>query len=421
MLADSITQHRLALRAAAFDPLPDHGKECFLTGWTTKTNVSDTDIRGWQSLTASTNTGILCKHTPALDIDITNPAAANAVEELVHRSYNNVLVRTGLPPKRLIPFRTNNPFSKITAKLISADGTSEKLEWLADGQQFVAFGLHPSGRAYSWKNGEPGRVPRSALPLIDEASARSLINDAADLLVERFGYRREDNKRYRNSVVSIPQGHSPVVVGDLTAALWKLDACEWRDHDAWLGLMTACQYEGIRCEDFVKWSISDPDYKDDAEEIRQRWLTLKAGHGGALRAALKAKGIEVGTHAVEVPLTSSSAAGRHHNKSVGDRLIGACVSFKRNPTERNLFSHACLIAEIVHQYGLVPTYYRTAKPYMELLAGAAFQTELWKRLGPDGCRRSIANAFAHVEAKRINRCCFEQGLRVQITNSQDFH
>jgi hypothetical protein len=151
MLADGVTQHRLALRAAAFDPLPDHGKECFLTGWTTKTNVSDTDIRGWQSLAASRNTGILCKHTPALDIDIINVDAADAVEALVRErlsafSRGHILVRTGLPPKRLIPFRTDKPFTKITTKLTAADGTSEKLEWLADGQQFVAFGIHPSGR-----------------------------------------------------------------------------------------------------------------------------------------------------------------------------------------------------------------------------------------------------------------------------------
>src|SRR6516165_2556038 len=164
MLADSITEHRLGLRAADFDPLPDHGKECFLTGWPSKTNVSDSDIRGWQSLAASRNTGILCKHTPALDIDIINVDAADAVEELVHRSYNNVLVRTGLPPKRLIPFRTDKPFSKITAKLLATDGTSEKLEWLADGQQFCAFGIHPDTRKpYTWRGGEPGLVPRSAL------------------------------------------------------------------------------------------------------------------------------------------------------------------------------------------------------------------------------------------------------------------
>jgi hypothetical protein len=164
MFADSITQHRLALRTADFDPVPLHGKECHLLGWPTKSNASETEITSWQSLAASRNTGILCKHTPALDIDITNPDAADAVEALIRlRVSGEVLVRTGLPPKRLIPFRTDKPFTKITAKLIAADGSIQKLEFLGDGQQFVAFGLHPSGRAYSWRGGEPGQVPRSVL------------------------------------------------------------------------------------------------------------------------------------------------------------------------------------------------------------------------------------------------------------------
>ena len=84
---------------------------------------------------------------------------------------------------------------------------------------------------------------------------------------------------------------------------------------------------------------------------------------------------------------------------MGDRLIGACVSFKRNPTEPSLFSHACLIAELVHEHKLVPRWYRTPKPYMDLLVAAAFQTPLWKTLGPQGCRRSIENGFAHVAVK----------------------
>jgi hypothetical protein len=403
MLADSITQHRLALRTADFDPVPLHGKECHLLGWPTKSNASDTEITSWQSLAASRNTGILCKFTPALDIDITNPDAADAVEALMRATLDQqklgdrILVRTGLPPKRLIPFRTSTPFSKITAKLISADGTGEKLEWLADGQQFVCFGIHPDTRQpYTWRGGEPGQVPRSALPLVDETSARSLIDAAADLLVARFGYRRvEDSKRYPTTVCA-PPAHVPVVVADLTTALGKIDPVEYRDRDAWLELLIACKSVGISLQAFTAWSIQDEMYADDGDEIARQWRSIAPGHGGALWAVLKAKGIKVEQHRREVPLTTPS---RHHNKSVGDRLIGACVSFKRNPTERSLFSHACLVAEIVHEHRLVPTYYRTAKLYMDLLASAAAQTGLWKRLGAEGCRRSIENGFAHVEVK----------------------
>jgi hypothetical protein len=411
MLADSITQHRLKLRTADFDPLPDDGKHCYLIGWPSKTNVSDTDIRGWQSLTASRNTGLLCTTTPALDLDIINPDAADAVEALVRATLDQqkpgdrILVRS-LPPKRLIPFRTDTPFGKITAKLLTTDGTSEKLEFLGDGRQFVAFGIHPSGRAYSWQGGELGQVPRSALPLIDEEGALELIKAATELLITKFGYRRvEVDKGYRRSVAPIQQ--DPVLVNDLTQALWKLDPCEWRGRrEEWLDLMNGCKGAGIDVESFVAWSTSDPVYRDDGGQIRQDWQSLAGVHGGALHAALKERSIRVGQHTPEVPLTSSSAAGRHHNKRVGDRLIGACVAFKRNPTEPNLFSHACLVAEIVHEYRLVPTYYRTPKPYMDLLASAVMETPLWRALGPEGARRSIENGFEHVEQK-----CRAQGVQ----------
>jgi hypothetical protein len=191
---NAVTQHRLALKAADFDPLPIDGKECHLVGWPSKVNVSATEIRSWQALAASRNTGILAKHAPGLDIDILNPDAADAVEQMVRDRFQDngtILVRTGRSPKRLIPFSTTTPFAKITAKLISTDDVSEKLEWLADGQQFVAFGIHPdTGQPYRWCDGEPGSVHRSALPLIDGDAAVRMINDATDLLVAKFGYRR---------------------------------------------------------------------------------------------------------------------------------------------------------------------------------------------------------------------------------------
>ena len=126
--------------------------------------------------------------------------------------------------------------------------------------------------------------------------------------------------------------------------------------------------------------------------------SLAGVHAGGLHAALQQRRIRTGRRTPEVPLTAA-APGRHHNKSVGDRLTGACKAFKRNPTEANLFSYGCLIAEIVHEHGLVPDRYPTARPYMDLLTSAVMETTLWMRLGAEGCRLSIANAFAHVEQK----------------------
>ena len=393
MLADSITEHRLGLRAADFDPLPDHGKECFLTGWTTKTNVSDTDIRGWQSLAASRNTGILCKHTPALDLDILNPDAADAVEALLRlRVSGELLVRTGLPPKRLIPFRTDKPFSKITAKLISADGTIEKLEFLGDGQQFVAFGTHPDTRQpYTWKGGEPGQVPRSALPLIDQEGALELINAATELLITKFGYRRvETNKGCPTGAVPIHSG-DPVVVSNWTAALWMMNAVDWNgDSDGWFKLATACKAAGISLSEFSRWSRKDPDYANDEEEIEQRWESIgpvyggKPIHDGALRAALKARGIQLGsTHTVGLP----SHRRRWSTINWQARLNSVLNKLAAKRDGDMLFWAACRVAEIMADTGMPQP-----SVAVELLVGRAYPV-----IGREEAQRVIGNAFNVVE------------------------
>ncbi len=46
--------------------------------------------------------------------------------------------RIGKAPKRAIPFRTADPFAKITVNLIAANGsTGEKIEFMCTGQQVV--------------------------------------------------------------------------------------------------------------------------------------------------------------------------------------------------------------------------------------------------------------------------------------------
>jgi hypothetical protein len=67
---------------------------------------------------------------------------------------------------------------------------------------------------------------------------------------------------------------------------------------------------------------------------------------------------------------------------------------QRHDTERDLFSAACLFAEIRAEYG-VP------KPSdaMKLLEQAAKDNGLRAKLGRDGVRKTIERAFRHVEEK----------------------
>src|SRR5262249_41081757 len=153
------------------------------------------EIELWEkAYPLATNTGILTQLTPTLDIDITNPEAAEAIEALARERFEErgfVLVRIGQAPKRAILLRTDTPFKKITGTVILPNGdTHQKIELLANGQQVVVFGTHPkAGKPYSWFGGEPSSIKHEELPYVSGDEAKQLFADAVALLVKDFGYR----------------------------------------------------------------------------------------------------------------------------------------------------------------------------------------------------------------------------------------
>ncbi|WP_256806332.1 bifunctional DNA primase/polymerase [Bradyrhizobium sp. Bra64] len=195
--ATSPTELRKLLRRAGYLPIPVIGKKPPLERWqTTLEETNDGEIDVWsKTFPAAKSTGLLTRTMPTLDVDVKNPEAADAVEQLARERFEEqgrVLVRFGNRPKRAIVFRTDTPFKKITVNLIAPDGSrDQKLELLANGQQVVAFGIHPDTRQpYTWFGGEPGMIKRDDLPIINEAAARQLVEDAVKLLVDEYGYTR---------------------------------------------------------------------------------------------------------------------------------------------------------------------------------------------------------------------------------------
>jgi hypothetical protein len=188
---------RNTLRLAGYSPIPVNGKKPASSAWQQKLQTNPDEIMLWdRTFPDALNTGILTRITPTLDIDILNPEAATAVEELARERFEergHILVRIGKAPKRAILFRTDAPFKKIVCNLVSPSGSEqlpEKLELLADGQQVVVDGIHPeTKRPYSWHGGEPGQVKWEDLPFLSADDAQSLVRDAEHLLITEYGYR----------------------------------------------------------------------------------------------------------------------------------------------------------------------------------------------------------------------------------------
>jgi hypothetical protein len=137
----------------------------------------------------------------------------------------------------------------------------------------------------------------------------------------------------------------PLVVDDLTSGLWSMNPIDWRgDYEGWFALLMGAKFVGITLEAFIEWSVRDPVYAEDADDIARQWRGIESKHGGALFAALKARGISTTGGTTRSEVHKSLMLPKLANGS--NRIRGACNSFKWNPTEPSLFSYACLVAEI---------------------------------------------------------------------------
>jgi bifunctional DNA primase/polymerase-like protein len=223
--APSPTEIRLRLRAAGFSPVPLNGKSPDeVVGWQRLGDATEHEIRRWASTrSAHLNTGVLTRLAPGFDVDILDEDCAVAVERMLRERFeddNRFIVRFGRVPKRLVLFRTDEPFDKILVKLIAPDGaTGQRIELLCDGQQAVVHGVHPdTGKPYDWFGGEPGEVKRGDLPPLVAAKAREIAAAAVEI-AEKHGYRREQTK---------PATRKAKPNGSGSRANWAVD---YSDHD----------------------------------------------------------------------------------------------------------------------------------------------------------------------------------------------
>jgi hypothetical protein len=190
----TVLEVRQALVDRGFTPIPVNGKIPPFKSWQKVNNVSRPMLEAWaRNWPRATNTGLLTRITPTIDIDILNELAAIAAEDLARERFEErgyFLVRIGQPPKRAIPFRTLQPFAKLTTNfIVPAGADAEKIEFLCDGQQFVAHGIHPgTKKPYGWFGGDPTTIAYDDLPYISAEEAEQLQRNITALLVRDFGY-----------------------------------------------------------------------------------------------------------------------------------------------------------------------------------------------------------------------------------------
>jgi RecA-family ATPase len=155
------------------------------------------------------NTGLLCGDVVAFDVDVLDQGLADQIVGLIERQLGtSPLVRIGRAPKILLVYRPEQRFAKVqTPELFFGDGAKAKVELLADGQQFVADGVHPdTGESYAWTDGSPAEVPLAKLPVVIEQAARTIIAEAEQLLRAAGGREKEKPRTERRKPNGAPGG-----------------------------------------------------------------------------------------------------------------------------------------------------------------------------------------------------------------------
>lgn len=218
--------------------------------------------------------GIVGGAVAALDIDIREEAElALRIENLARERLGDTpALRIGKAPKRMLVYRTAEPFKGIKR---------HPLEILCIGQQFLAYADHPdTGAPYAWPEEGLADLDISQLPEIGEAAARAFLEEAHALLPP--GLRQNS----LNGNGATPQGHSapgysqagtlPAVEG----ALGHLPNAEL-DYDSWMRIGMALK--GALGEEggdlFAAWSAQAA--KNDPATTAKAWASFRPDRIGA--------------------------------------------------------------------------------------------------------------------------------------------
>lgn len=287
-----ITRNFLALHGAALIdqgytvvPIQQGKKAPGFEGWQKAKGTKD-QVRSWlEDGFKNAGVGILTKFTCAIDIDCMDEATALSFERWCLDNVGTAPVRIGKAPKRLLLYRTVEPFRKRRSTVyVDEWGDKQMIEVLGDGQQFVAFHIHPdTGKPYTWVD--------DASPLTIRATdLTELKSDQIDALIAEFEKHAASNEwkvhkqalnHELNGKIDLDnpwiEDSQPIEIStDELRARLMLIPVDTGGYDQWMqvGMALHHQYDGedTGFELWNEWSETSMDY--DLDELQRKWPTF---------------------------------------------------------------------------------------------------------------------------------------------------
>jgi hypothetical protein len=234
--------------------------------------------------------GILARKTPMVDIDCRDPAVVRKMIRFTEKLCGATLQRVGLPPKTGLLYRTDEPFKKVNSKTyVDPDDNSvtHKVEILGDGQQFVAFAIHPdTGEPYRWSDKKaPHNAEWDSLPEITRDQAEEIAAEFERLAEEAGWIEKKTLKRLesKKALAVIDDDDADfsddhpidITTQELSLKLGMVPGSD--DYDTWLqvGMALWHQYAGDE-EGLIlwhEWSAQASNY--DSDVLDDKWPTFE--------------------------------------------------------------------------------------------------------------------------------------------------
>ena len=264
-------QHGPALRKGGFSILPIaprlkapsrwNGRSYIALEWERyKANQPDAIVRSW-GMWPECGIGVVCGTVVAVDLDIDDEALQDEAYAIVKRRLGvTPAVRIGRPPRRLLVYRTGQVFRKM--RVGKAKGA--QVEILADGQQFVAYGIHPEGHEYHWVGEQLSDMRVEELPEVSHQQLWDTLQELKGILPEA------EEPTQAQSHQAGPSGPLEGTLEAITSAMEAIpnDDLSW---DEWnrVGMALYNATRGAGWLEFEKWSARSA--KNDPKVTKDRW------------------------------------------------------------------------------------------------------------------------------------------------------
>ncbi len=261
------------LNGLGYDTTPVVGKKPFLTGWQNRpAEALEFDKYNGH------NIGVLCggvSNVVAVDVDIYDARIAQQFEEVITEDLGFAPQRIGQAPKALFVFRCTTPVSKMRTAVFHIKGKDCQVEILAEGQQFVASGIHPgTKKKYKWIDDTLADIPVEKLTAVTPDQLREFVAVSNTMLAK---HGKPKGRKANGSPQQLDWFATQELAGEveeINVALAHIPNDDWHYED-WVKM--ALSLKGAVAEDgydlWHRWSKRSQKY--DERETDRVWKSIK--------------------------------------------------------------------------------------------------------------------------------------------------